>query len=347
MEFKYRIALALILILSFHKDLIAQDMLFSQPGSCAIQSNSAFTGLFNTKLRAGGVYRSQYFNVPGNTDFSSKSIFFDARFNLINKDYISFGTILSDDKYAGIGRATGLINFSYAKMLNYNRYHRHNSYLIFGAQLGMGKVYNESGKYSFGIQFDKSLQVFDNKIPNGEIITNFRNYPDINAGLIYYVNRNSDNFYIGIAGSHINQANISVFQRTTSGLKIRYSFLSGGQIGMGSEIKLLPVVIFNFQSGLFNAMAGAQFGFSYDESEVNSVRFGLFLRTSESISPNKISDVIISGSFRFKKLTFGLSYDLNVSSLRRITGMNGAFEISSFYLIGENPVKNVLTCPDL
>lgn len=346
---KFFSIILLILSFAFSSDMQAQDMVFSYNAASTMHGNPAFTGLFDGRFRTGTSYRNQYFNAVPQSQFSLKSIFFDTRFNVIKNDFLSVGAVVTDEQIgtAKIGKANILVNLSFSKMLSFDKYRNRSHYLVIGTQMGVGKNYTGDGDFLFGIQFDKSKQILDSNISSGELKLDYGIYPDINIGLLYYFSSRYGSFYSGLSALHINMPDASYLEREVNNLKIRYSFVSGGHFKLKNDLDILPSLSLNLQSYFINLITGSQIGFNYNSVDSRSMQFGFFMRTINSTDEFLVSDFIFSTSFVFRDFSLGLSYDVNVSSLRRFTGMNGAFEIHGIYWWGVKPVRNILKCPKL
>jgi type IX secretion system PorP/SprF family membrane protein len=331
-----------------YSDMICQDVLFSQHYNNMLYSNAASTGVFYGKYRAGAAYRNQYFGISQDSRITLKDIFFDARINTFNNDYFSFGAVVTDENYgtARLGKTVGYLCLSYSKILNFDKYRARTQSIVIGTQVGYGKFYHDDGGYLFGIQFDKSSQTLDRHIQNGETLVGNKSFPDMNLGLLYFLTGKTNSVYFGISGSHINRPDISLLARSSKKMDMRVSALSGGQISLTGKLQFLPSMVISMQSGIYSAIFGTQIQVKYNNTnESNAMKVGAFIRSTNSFDKSIVSDVIISSSFEQKKLTLGISYDVNISSIRKITGMNGAFELTGIYIWGDNPLKKLLNCP--
>lgn len=343
----FKVLYIIIFTCFFYSDLISQDVLFSQHFNNLLCNNAAFTGVFNGKYRAGAAYRNQYFGISPDSRFTLKDVFFDARINTFKHDYFSAGLIATDEDYgtARLGKTTAYLSLSYSKVLNSDKYRSKTQVLVIGTQIGYGKIYPDDGDYLFGIQFDKTTQELDRNIQSGESLTGSKSFPDINLGMMYFQTNHNNSFFLGISGSHINRPDISLILRSSKRMHMRISALTGGQINLSGPLQLLPSATVNIQSGIFSVNAGSQIQITYNSMESNAMRFGLFTRGTNSLDIFVVSDLIFTSSVEFNKLTIGLSYDVNISSIRKITGMNGSFELTGIYIWGDNPVRKPLICP--
>jgi hypothetical protein len=77
----------------------------------------------------------------------------------------------------------------------------------------------------------------------------------------------------------------------------------------------------------------------------NNFRLGSIFSLNKNISSISLSDLILSTNYEFSDFGIGLSYEINLSSIKVITGLNGAFEVAGFYLFGVSPKRYRLRCP--
>ena len=76
-----------------------------------------------------------------------------------------------------------------------------------------------------------------------------------------------------------------------------------------------------------------------------SFQAGLWTRISNKVSGVLSDAVILSTRFDYNKFGIGLSYDINVSSLRAASPANNSFEFSFIYNIC-GPEKRGIYCPN-
>ncbi len=325
----------------------SQDAVFSQYYHNPPTTNPALTGVFNGQNRVGTSIRTQWYSVVPNASLTTTDIFYDLRMNIINDDYLGLGVMLLDDRtgVAQIGKAHGYLNLSYSKHLTYNKYNETNQYLVFGTQAGYGLTYLDNSGFLFGSQFNKNTEIVEPSIPSGENLLNSKFYPDINIGLLWYVSGRENNFYLGGAISHINRPDISLISGNSDRLAMKYSGLMGGEFTMRKGISILPSIFFNMQGSIVQSMVGSNIRLGDTKDDDNAYRIGFWARLTNSVSGIEMPDIIFSSILEFNRIELGLSYDVNVSGLSKITGYKGAFELSLLYVWGENPNRFSVECP--
>lgn len=337
--------LILFLFLIEYCPIFSQDVIYAQNSILPHFRNPAITGLYNTKFKLCTDVRSQYFTVSPGDKFNSLNFSFDSKFNVLKNDFINIGIIFNKESLGSnkILKNKGLINFSYAKQLNYNKFSKVSDFLIAGFQFGANKFTYGMENYTYGIQFDKSSQQFNAEIPSGEQFNNSKLVSEFNIGLLWYRITYKSNYYCGISAYHINQPDISFNSNITRKYSQRFSILIGSQHEFSNNLALLPSFDFNFQGSNFNMRPGLSLKVSLEDS--NYFRFGSVLSINNQISGIGFNDLIINTIYEFSDFGIGLSYEINLSSIKTITGLNGAFEIAGFYLLGDAPKRYKLSCP--
>ncbi len=337
----------LIIILLFFNAIYVkgQDVVFSQFYNTPLFTNSAFTGLFEERMRVGTSLRTQWYNI-GNS-FNTFSVFGDMRFNAFGNDYFSVGaTLLNDNTGNGnLHYSYGQFSLSYSKNLHVSKYTRKSHYILLGTQAGYGNRYFGKNPFSFGSQFDKTKQEFDPNIPNGENLISGKVHFNINLGLAYYFASKSGAFYAGMNVEHINKPDISLVKDTNYKLNMKLSGVIGGDISINNYLGILPAFYINKQGAHTQFLLGSHVRYEYYIRDNNAFRVGGWLRFNNSIHSLELGSVVISSILELDNVTVGLSYDFSVSSIRQINYYHNAFELSAMYKWGQSPVDKSIHCP--
>lgn len=340
---KYNFLILFILLSSY--TILSQDVIYSQNSILTHFRNPALTGLYDGKYKLSTDFRSQYFTVSSEDKFNSLNFSFDSRINIHKNDFINFGIVTNKESLGSnkilINR--GLINLSYSKQLNYNKYSQVSDFLIAGFQFGACQFSYGMNSYTFGIQFDKITQLYNAEIPSGEQFNSSKLFPEFNIGLLWYRITDKSNYYCGISAYHINQPDISFNSNISRKYLQRLSVLLGTQHEVSKNIAFLPSIDFNFQGNNFNARPGLHLKVSLEGS--NYFKVGSVFSVSKQIGGFGFSDMIINTGYEFSDFGIGLSYEINLSSVKAITGLNGAFEIAGYYIFGKSPKRYRLICP--
>ena len=357
-----RLAKTLLLSLSLllSSNLFSQDVHFSMYNMSPLVLNPASTGAFLGSFRVGGIYRDQWRSIFGNNRYSTPSFYIDAP--IINgfgkQDWVGIGVMMYQDQ-VGLGQlSTGSFMFS-------GSYHRAldrkaKNVLTLGVQGGI--VQRSANLQSTDLKFEDELDLGG----GGGILTSQdrvgdpqegiqTRYFDLSAGLLFTSRINKTNFWnLGFAMHHLTTPNYSLLNPNTGGVG------GGGQNNFGPQLPLRitghgmlhldigekwlfePMAYYVRVGPASEAAAQAWGGLYLDEEKEKAIRFGLGYRLADA------GEVLLG--FDYKTLKVGVSYDVNVSSLREATNFRGGFEIGAAYIfkIYKKPeVPPVIFCPQL
>ena len=307
------ITLALLISVS----AVAQDEKFSQFYALPIHINPALTGAYEGTYRLTAVYRDQWYNNLGSS-FKTFAAGGDTRFQLkwgnqSYDDHFGVGLFFVNDRVieyqATSSRISGYL--AYHKKLG----KRIPSYLGAGLQFGINQRNINYDNLSFGDQFNQ-LDAFDQ--PTDELLPpNNIGVFDVSLGLNYYINLDDTRYYIGFAAHHLNQPNISYFNRldnvnpstiTDQKLPSRYVAHFSMDAELQYRLEIQPRIIYQKQ-GQDNAInIGTNFEYMFESQEMGLV-LGAWLNILNDIDGTRMSHAtplvgLIKGAF-----IFGLSYD--------------------------------------
>ncbi|HSB91517.1 MAG TPA: PorP/SprF family type IX secretion system membrane protein [Flavitalea sp.] len=321
----------LILILFFAmKTASAQDPNFSQFFVSPLTLNPALTGKFNGDFRVAGNYRDQWPEISRAYVTSTAS--FDMpilRSKISDIDTWGIGVMAMSDK-----TSNGVLSSNYISITT--SYH---------------KGIDEEGLHSIGLGFQGTfanrtldgtkLDFLDELDANGGFTgaseepiddqqMNVKHF-SLGIGALYNGSTNGyNNFYLGVAGYHLNRPSESFTGDVFYKLNPRVTVNAGGAIPLTDKTKTIYLSSqFSTQAGANNFMVGGAAGFLLNDDEENptSVYLGTWTRF------NNVNDAVIpyigleAGGFRF-----GASYDVNVSSLKSASQSKGGVEISLIYI---------------
>lgn len=333
--------LFLILIISAHQNIFAQDIQFSQFYSAATYLNPAFAGSSN----ADRVIFHQRLQWPS----------LDAKYTT---------SLLSYDRYfekykSGFGLLV-LKDFQGAKTINSSEFYLQYSYditfsskLAFRPGLQVGYL-NRAIDYSHLLYPDQ----FNNDGLNGNSSSdqNFnrdkKGFADISTGGILY----SKYFWISYAGHHLNTPNQS-WRDHSSVLPVKHSFTTGYKIViMKGEVKhhmghaedkfyIIPTFQYKLQKKSDQFDAGIYI--IYNQLLTGAWYRGIPTKKYNDKLQNNESVVGLVG-WRIKDLRITYSYDFTVSKLHTAkTG--GSHELNLTYIFRENKKikpRKILPCPN-
>jgi type IX secretion system PorP/SprF family membrane protein len=315
-----------------------QDPHFTQFFSSPLTLNPAYTGLFNGDLRLAANYRNQWPQIASPFVTGTVSADFGILKNVINpNDVFGVGVLALYDQSAG-----GALKTTYAALST--AYHK--SLDVDGMQtlgLGVQVAYVQDRLDFTKLLFEDQLtsQGFDIGRASGENFTNSGvSYLDYNVGLLYNasIGENS-NFYIGGSFYHITHPTKS-FLGGTSSLSSRYTLHSGGSFEINKTTSIYASGLYMQQAGASEKDIGAAVGFLLNGLPESPTTFyiGSWYRFGDAVNPYV--------GLEFNNLQIGISYDVNVSTLRPASLGQGGIEISLIYRKQQaGPSTKRVTCP--
>jgi len=329
----------LVIILTPLGSGICQDIHFSQFYFSPLTLNPAHTGFFNGKHRFATNYKSQWKRATGGSPYVTLSASYDL--HILDKlmkaaDMTGFGVSAFSDK-AGTGElATSGAFGSLA-------YHRD--------MLGNG-----THLFSMGIQggfvqmgFDRNALRFGDEILNDQpagagnevFDKTSTSYIDVNAGVLWnYIFSDKMKFYLGASTYHLSQPKVDfIAVGDDNVLSNRISCQAGAAIEITRELELLPNFLYMTQ----DASNETNFGMAlkYTTSTEAAIRGGVWYRYWEN------SDAVIAMmGFEYMDLTLGMSYDINISSLKEASNGQGSFEVALIYILkSRKAIVQDVECP--
>ena len=337
--------LFLLTILSW--TLRAQDIHFSQFYASPLNMNPAATGAFYGNIRGVLNYRNQWNSfAPFNTFAASVDMNFGSSFlknDLMGVGVSAYNDVAGDTKYSSTNVN---LSFAYIKTLG-NQYHR--SYLSAAFQGGYAQKSVDFLAMTFANQYDGVG--YDPSLATGESVGfNSKSYFDFSAGLMWYLTPPREDklsMYIGGSIFHVNQPNQSI-GATVDKLYMRQSAQIGAQMPVGKMTSLVPAFMVNFQGPYVEMLGGTNLKFYLQGMEWSStaVSFGLWQRVVGDVDDRyKAESTIIATRVDYGRVSLGLSYDVNISTLTEASKNNGGPELS-LSVIGDLPHRaRKIPCP--
>ena len=311
----------------------AQDFHLSQYDAPPMFLNPAMTGMFDGKFRIHGHYRTQWAAVASKP-FTTAGISFDMPIK-------KFGVGLQVMNYrAGVGQfnvLSALLSVGYDIVLDKPKNH----HIAVGVQGGIVHKTFDVNKLTFGNQYTTANGGdFDPGIANGETFTNtsILNH-DINAGLLYYYAKENVrvNPFVGFSAFHLTQPNESFFDANNK-LPIRYYVHGGLKINVNSKIQLLPKGIYMKEVNAQEWTATLLLHYYLKDNDTYLI-FGPTYRSKDA--------GIIEGGIKKGQYTCRISYDINTSSLKKVSNRRGGFEVSFTYVAKRSKPNPLANCPRL
>jgi len=314
-----RLFLPLLLIFAV-KAATAQDEKFSQFYAIPIHVNPALTGAYDGTYRLTAIYRDQWYNNLGSS-FKTFAAGGDTRFQLKFgrnrvRDHFGVGLFFVSDRVTEFQATTNKIStyFAYHKQLT----EKNPSYIGAGFQLGVIQRNINYDNLTFGDQFNQidayDQATLENLPPNNLGLFNF------SLGLNYYISLEVTKYYIGAAAHHLNEPNMSFFERldninpstiTDQKLPTRYVAHFSMDAKLQYRLEIQPRIIYQKQ-GVDNSVAlGTNFEYTFKTDDLGLV-MGLWANVLSDLDGTRLSHVtplvgLLRGGF-----IFGFSYDWGI-----------------------------------
>lgn len=320
----------IIVVLFFSKtDLQAQDIHFSQFYAAPLLTNPANTGMSGENIRIANNYRNQWakIGVPFETFCTS----LDKKLIILNQAFGIGGLVIHDQSSSfNLSANEFFLSLSYSRIFN-------NQQITIGLQPGIVyKSYNLKD-LTFGTQFDQLSQLFDANLPTLESgLDDHLNYLDLNFGIFWRTIMQKTIPSAGISLNHVNMP-LEKFSTSSSGrrLPLRLTFNSEVIVPFRSQIDLIPCMLYSYTPGSTEFLLGSTGNYSLEKSNIQLKE--LYAVAMIRINPvRNIDAMIFGGGVKFMNFDLGLTYDFNISPLRKATNFNGAFEISLIYTGGRH-----------
>jgi len=315
----------------------AQDPNFSQYWASPLTLNPALTGKFDGLYRVAGNYRNQWPSI--NNAYTTYTTSFDAG---ILKDRIP-----EFDQF-GVG-VLGFADDAGNGILKDN---------AFALSVAYQKSLDEDGNYQLGVGFqgtyankrlDVSKVTFEDQLTSSgftgttsEIFPSQSvnvSYFDMNAGVLCNGSTDSyNNFYLGASMYHINQPKESFQGDQFFKLSRRYTFQAGGKLRTDEYNYFHFSANYSKQGDATDFSIGGAFALNVNSSEDDptNLYLGSWYRFGDAIIPYV--------GLEFGDIQIGLTYDVNVSTLKPGSNLRGGTEISLIY-IRKPATHTAIKCP--
>jgi type IX secretion system PorP/SprF family membrane protein len=308
----------------FRLPVKAQDPHFTQFFASPLTLNPAFTGLFSGDLRFAANYRNQWSSIS--TPFLTGTVSADCGIlkNVIPyNDIWGVGVLVLYDQTGGGGLRSSYVGLStaYHKGLDAEGLQS----LAVGFQVALVQKRLDYSKLLFENQLTNLG--FDPSMPNGEYFPNSSvTYPDYDVGILYNASLGEfGNMYFGGSYYHLSQPNES-FLGEKYPLRSRLTLHGGGGFAPTELTRVYLSGLYMQQARANEMDFGGAFGFVINNNPMDANLFyiGSWYRWKDAINPYV--------GIEINNLHIGISYDINVSSLRAASDYNGGIELSLIYI---------------
>lgn len=326
--------------------LFAQDIHLSQFYNQDHLLNPAKIGDYDGDYRVTANYRNQWSQL-NNQPITTYLLSFDHVFFIKNHQF-SAGLMLSSDRFQG-GDVSYITGNPFTYVVNSTKMFLGVAYSytwkknIFrgGIQTGLVSSASDPSTQTFPNQWDYLSGDFNNKTPNLETqLKPSEKYWDLNLGGSWTKKINKITPKIGFSINHINRPRDSYFSNDKERLRARKVFFTEVQILLNAKLILQPKILMMWTSNANDLLIGSNLSFLTMHKIITSYYVGFHYRHDI----DRTFDAIIpTFGFQYKHYSFGLSYDVNLSSLSSGTNSRkGTFEFSLIYTGASTIPKKVL-----
>ena len=319
------------------------DIHFSQFYEMSILRNPALTGVFSDDYKFGVYYRNQWSSISNPFRTALVSAETHVGVSSRNDDFLSFGLLGYVDEAGSIDQKITAIYpaINYNKLLSPD----HNTYLSVGFAGGYMQYSFDPGKATFNNQYQNGHYNASNpsleNLPNPKM-TLF----DLGGGVNLNTSAGADNkltYIIGFSGYHFTQPKFSYYQSAGFNENIRWNGNLGVAGNFTENISIMAQANYARQGPYNEILVGALLSWTaasqaFEETVVLSG--GAYYRYADAIIP-----VV---KLKYKHLALGISYDVNISTLKEASKMQGAYELTLFVsgkYAGKNGLASKTVCP--
>ena len=211
----------------------------------------------------------------------------------------------------------------------------HNTYLSVGLAGGYLQYSFDPGKATFNNQYQNGH--FNVINPSQETLPNAKmTLYDFGGGVNLNTTAGRDGnvtYIIGVSGYHFTQPKFSYYESKGFNQNIRWNANLGVAGNFTETVSIMGQGNFAMQGTYKEIMAGALLSWAaatqaFEQTIVLSG--GVYYRYADAIIP-----VV---KLKYKQMAFGISYDVNISTLKDASKMQGAYEVTLF-VSGKYPDK--------
>ncbi len=313
----------LVLIISSVTKLHAQDPNFSQFFSSPLTINPALTSDGESVWRAMTNIRTQ--TVGMGSPYSTQSFSIDGKLKKFGDDnYLGIGgMVLADRSLEGAFKST-YVNFNTAYHLSIDNKGN-------GLAVGLGFVSNNTRVDYASLTTDQQLSStgFDRALPTGEPNLNPSiSYSSACAGIMFTHVNDYSFLNVGVAGYRFVKSSRSLLDNNSLYVSPRYDIHADFGTTLNDDLNVTVSAIHMIQNGTSSTSFGSSlaFGLSPGQFEMDQRRMlnaGIYYRLGDAIIPYI--------GYTHNEVQFGLSYDVNVSSVKSGAVSTRSFEISLIY----------------
>ncbi len=316
-------------------DAMAQDLHFSQFYEAPLLRNPALAGLYKGDVRIQGVYRSQWSSIS--FPYKTSSINGEYKFAVgKGEDFLTVGGQVMYDQAGTVQLKTmevlPLVNFH--KSLSDVR----NTYLSLGFMGGMVNRRLNRASVTTNNQYDGFF--YNGALPDGESFSSGYAYTDMSVGMSFNTSigeEENHDLFLGVGYHHLNKP-LNSFYRNITHLP-KWVFSGGLKLNLDMFTSLTFNGDYIMQAPFKSLIGGVMFTKKPvpDEESPYTVHAGIYYRYNDALIPVMKMDV--------NRISVGVSYDINISTLAPASLNRGGFELSMTYLFSKPKEYAPVHCP--
>ncbi|MBI2968659.1 MAG: PorP/SprF family type IX secretion system membrane protein [Bacteroidetes bacterium] len=325
-----------VAVLLFY-EVAAQDIHFSQFYSSPLILNPAYTGIMNGDFRVTGHYKNQWKSIMQKGAFKTGAISFDVPVlekglsDALYRGGMGIGMYLYHDKAGDLGFGTTQANFCLAANKNLDFYNN----ISVGLQGGITFRTIDYSNIETENQVDKITGSFNNQpVSSDEKLASLEpySYGDFATGILWTLTPEKGmRANLGLGVQHLSKPRQSFYQKEDISY-MRFVANGGAEIAPRNiHMSFIPNFIILQQGAQREINVGTMIKYILQESskytgwvDETAIALGGWYRFGDA--------VIINGRLNYKNITFGLSYDINVSDLTAASSYKGGLEVSLTYI---------------
>lgn len=336
------LSMVLLAFVCLQGKVVAQDIHFSQYTLAPLVMNPANAGLFSGDHRAFLNYKNQWNGMAeSGAAFKTFMASYDTRLltQKIKNGYMGAGFNAFRDVAGDLNLGTTQLNLSLSGVVSVND----KQVVAGGIQAGFVQKSISTAAMQWDSQYNEDLGEFDPTLPSNDVLSiPPRTYADIGGGLVwnYSANKslnystNQKKFNFGVSAFHLNRPNqkFEIYNKDPDALYAKFIVHGSAHYAFGDKgYQVLPSFAFFKQGPTQQLNIGGMFRWVIQAEsrytgyvEGMAVSAGFQYRSADAINPMAL--------FEYSDFALGVSYDVNVSSLKTGTRGRGGFEFAIRYV---------------
>ncbi len=319
-----RIFLSIALFYCISLFISAQDIHFTQIQATPLEINPANTGITHANIRLVNNYRNQWRTIEA--PYNTIGVSLDKGLHIRNQNFGVGGLVLRD-----VSSPYELSVNKFYLSAGYSKFYKNHQFSV-GLQPGMVYKHINTTGLTFHSQFDQNSGQFDPSLPSNEDnLQESATYFDLNFGFLWRARIRNFRPSAGFSVFHLTrpvEGLISGIDSTR--LTVRYNLHGSILIPLPKNFDITPAILYSVVPGSEAFIGGGILGFSLENPLLAIQRIyalGLF-----RANPARNFDALMIGAgLQSKRLEVAVSYDINLSSIRKVNNFYGAFEVSLIF----------------